>query len=241
MARNNLFLYGKNSVVERIKNNPSTVKNIFIKEDFDDHNIVKLIKKTKISFRFVSQKQLLKIKKTNRTQGIIAEVKPFEYSCFEDLVLSQDKNRLSFLFLDNIYDPHNLGAIIRTAACFGRFAVVIAKHRACEINDTVLHVACGGENFVPIAMGNLSQMLIFAKAQGFWVAGAVVGKGKDIGGIELPFPVCFVLGSEGKGIRPGIEKHLQLKVNLPMQGAKLSFNVSVACGIACYEIAKQRK
>jgi len=143
--------------------------------------------------------------------------------------------------LDNISDPQNLGAIIRSLACFGRFGVVFPKHDSCEVNETVLHVASGGENYVPISMvTNLSSALIEAKKSGYWISGAMVKGGEDVRQVKLPFPLCLVLGSEGKGLRPGIEKQLELKLSLPMKGAGLSFNVSVACAIFCYEIDRQQ-
>ena len=143
--------------------------------------------------------------------------------------------------LDRIFDPQNLGAIIRTAACFGKLAVVIPRHKACEVTETVLRVASGGENFTPVAMAsNLTKAILEAKEAGFWVVGAVVGDGQDINKVDLPFPLCFVLGSEGQGLRYGVEKHLDVRVRIPMEGAPLSFNVSGACAIFCHEIAKQR-
>ena len=119
--------------------------------------------------------------------------------------------------------------------------MVIPKHDSCQINETVLHVASGGENFVPVSMvTNLSAALIEAKKEGFWAVGAVVDGGEDINKATLVFPLCLVLGSEGKGIRPGLAKQLELKVKIPMVGASLSFNVAMACAILSYEITKQK-
>ncbi len=88
---------------------------------------------------------------------------------------------------------------------------------------------------------NMLTALLEAKKAGYWIAGTVVERGADINKVDLPFPICLVLGSEGKGIRHGIEKHLDLKLSLPMRGAALSFNVAMACAIFCHEIAKQRQ
>jgi 23S rRNA (guanosine2251-2'-O)-methyltransferase len=150
------------------------------------------------------------------------------------------EKKISLIFLDSISDPQNLGSIIRTAACFGDFAVVLPKHGACEVNDTVLHVASGGENFVPVAMvTNLSSALIQAKEAGYWTVGTVVEGGEVLHKVSLPFPLCLVLGSEGRGIRQGLHNQLDIKVNLPMK-AQLSFNVAVSCAIFCYEISRQK-
>ncbi|MCK4912195.1 MAG: RNA methyltransferase, partial [Candidatus Omnitrophica bacterium] len=164
----------------------------------------------------------------------------FEYIDLEDLLNKGKGEQLSLIFLDRVFDPQNLGAIIRTTACFGKFAVVIPKHKACEVNETVLHVASGGENYTSVVMvSNLTNALLAAKKKGWWIVGTATEGGEDISNISLPFPLCFVLGSEGKGMRYGIEKHLDIKTHIPMRGAPLSFNVAISCSIFCYQIVKQ--
>jgi len=237
-----MYLYGKNSVLERIKANPKSIKRVFLQDNFKDDRLVNAIKKAKVPSERVSEKELSRIKHADRLQGIVARVEKFEYIPFDKLLNDSKKENLSLLCLDNINDPHNLGSILRVAACFGGFAIVLPKHSSCEVNDTVMHVASGGENFVPVSMvNNMSNALIKAKKKGYWVAGTVVGDGEDVNKVSLPFPLCLVLGSEGKGIRHGVGKHLDLKVSLPMKGAALSFNVSMACAIFCHEISRQKK
>lgn len=241
MAKNSMYLYGKNSVLERLKTNPKSVRRIFVQENFNAPHIMKIIKSANITVKRVTEKELFRIKRADRLQGIVAEANKFTYTPFKDLLYRSENNRLSFIFPDSINDPHNLGSIIRIAACFGGFAIVIPKHGACEVNETVLHVASGGENFTPVSMvTNLSTALIEAKKAGYWAVGAVVEGGEDINNVTLPFPLCLVLGAEGKGIRYGIQKQFDLKVSLPMRGAQLSFNVAMACAIFSHEIAKQR-
>jgi 23S rRNA (guanosine2251-2'-O)-methyltransferase len=236
-----LTLYGKNSVHERLRVNPKTIKRVFLQDNFKDPRILKAIKSAGVSVKTVSKKELTRIKRADNLQGIVAQVEPFEYAVFDDLIYRPEQEKLSLIFLDRIYDPQNLGAIIRVAACFGNFAVIIPKHKACQINETVLRVACGGENYVPVAMiSNVPSMLIEAKKRGYWVVGAVVEGGKDINSVSLPFPLCLVLGSEGKGVRYGIEKQIDLSVSISMRGAPISFNVTSASVVFCYEIAKQR-
>ena len=241
MAKNSMYLYGKNSVLERLKANPKSIRKIFVQENFNAPHILKIIKSVNIPLQRVLEKELLRIKRADRVQGIVAEVNKFNYSPFKDLLYRPKDKSLSFIFLDSINDPHNLGSIIRIAACFGGFAVVIPKHGACEVNETVLHVASGGENFIPVSMvTNLSTALREAKKAGYWAVGAVVEGGEDINSVSLPFPLCLVLGSEGEGIRYGLQKQLDLKVSLPMRGAQLSFNVAMACAIFAHEITKQK-
>lgn len=238
-----ITLYGKNSVFERLKANPGSIKKVFLQESFNAPQIEKLINESNISVERLSQKQLAGIKRTRDFQGIIAEAESFRYAPFDGLLSFNSGGRTTVVFLDRIFDPHNLGSIIRTLACFGGFSVVIPRFNACEVNETVLHVASGGENYVPISMvTNLSKAIIKAKESGYWIIGAVVSDdADDINKINLPFPVGIVFGSEGEGVRYGVEKHLDIKARIPMEGAKLSFNVTMACAIFCHEIAKQRK
>ncbi len=236
-----MYLYGKNSVLERLLANPESIEKIFLQENFTHGRILALIGKARVPVERVTERALQKIKKADRLQGIAARVNDFRYTDFDALLQNRPDKNLSLICLDNINDPHNLGSILRTAACFGRFAIVIPRHGSCEITDAVMHVASGGENFVDVSkVNNLSTALLKAKRAGYWIVGTVVENGTDVDKMSFPFPLCLVLGSEGKGIRHGIEKQLDLKVRLPMRGAALSFNVAMACAIFCHEINRQK-
>ncbi|MCM8774164.1 MAG: 23S rRNA (guanosine(2251)-2'-O)-methyltransferase RlmB [Candidatus Omnitrophica bacterium] len=236
-----MILYGKNSVFERLKNNPQSIKKVILRDNFDELSIEKLIKLNGITCERLPSYKFNRIRHSLNSQGILAKVNDFSYVSLEDL-LFQKKN-LNIIFLDRIYDPQNLGAIIRTTACLGRFAIVIPKFQACEVNETVLHIASGGENYVPIAkVSNLSLALREIKKFGYWVVGGVIrGEAEDIRKVSFPFPLGLVLGSEGKGVRYGVEKCLDMKVYIPMEGANITFNVSIACAIFCYEVLRQSR
>lgn len=242
MDKKTLLLHGNNSVLERLKSNPASIKKIFLQDSYNAPQIEKLIKDKKIPLERLSLKQLSRIKRAPNLQGIIARVEGFRYFSFDDLLSYPKDKKLTLIFLDRIYDPQNLGAIIRTAACFGGFAIIIPKHKACGITETVLHVAQGGENYVPISMvTNISSAVREAKDSGYWIMGAVTDSdAKDLDQVSLPFPLGLVLGSEGEGVRYGVEKHLDIKARIPMRGAPLSFNVTMACAILCYQIARSR-
>jgi 23S rRNA (guanosine2251-2'-O)-methyltransferase len=237
-----MFLYGKNSVIERLKKNPRTIKSIVLDDNFADGHIEKLIRAQKIPSQRISKERMSKILRTQHTQGIIAEVENFLYTDFDELVNTQNDSRRVLIFLDRVYDPQNLGAILRSAACFGGFAVIIPKHKACGMTETVLHVAQGAENYIPVAfVSNISGAIIKAKKSGYWIMGAVVEKSaKPLNSIDIPFPLGLVLGSEGEGVRYGVDKHIDIKATIPMGEASLSYNVSIACAIFCYEINKQK-
>ncbi|MBP7089135.1 MAG: 23S rRNA (guanosine(2251)-2'-O)-methyltransferase RlmB [Candidatus Omnitrophica bacterium] len=237
-----MFLYGKNSVLERLKANPKSIKQVFLSDNFSSPVIEKIIASQKILLKRVSQNQLRKVKYADSLGGIVAEVDKFQYAEIDDLIDQPKDKQLSLIFLDRVFDPQNLGAILRVAACFGGFAVVIPKHKACQVTDTVLHVAQGAENYIPVAMvPNITNILLQAKKSGYWVVGAFSREEQDINNATLPFPICCVFGSEASDIRYGIKKYIDFKIHIPMAGVPLSLNVSSACTVFCYEISRQKK
>jgi len=236
-----MFLYGKNSILERLRVNPESIRQVFIQDNFSAPPVMSLIKSLKIPYKRIAEKDLLRMKRADRLQGIVAEVNRYQYTPYQKMLGEGLEKNWSLIFLDSLNDPHNLGSILRIAACFDGFAVVIPGHGSCEVNETVIHVASGGENFVPVAqVTNLVTALLKAKKAGYWAVGTIVEGGQDINKTSLPFPLCLVLGAEGRGIRYGIQKHLDLTVTLPMRGAQLSFNVAMACAILAHEISRQR-
>ncbi|MFH1768077.1 MAG: RNA methyltransferase [Candidatus Omnitrophota bacterium] len=237
-----MLLYGKNSVRERLKTNPASVKKIFLQDNFAQADIIELIDLNKIAIERLPSHRLRRIKRADNLGGIVARIDEFAYLPFDRLLdLSQDK-KPTIIFLDRICDPQNLGSIMRTAACLGGLSLVIPESKACRVNETVLHVAAGGENYISVSVvSNMLKAVLAAKDCGYWIAGAALGGGvrQDIRNVSLPFPLGVVLGSEGFGIRCGIDKHLDIKVHIPMEGRGLSFNVNIACAIVCYEIFRQ--
>jgi 23S rRNA (guanosine2251-2'-O)-methyltransferase len=237
-----MVLYGKNSVFERLKTNPASIKKIFLQENFNAPAVENLIKTNKIPSERISAHDLARIKPVKGLQGIVARVDKFEYTPLSDLLARAMDEKRALILLDRINDPQNLGGIIRNLACFGGFSAIIPRFEACEVTEAVLHVASGGENYVPVAkVPNLLNAITAAKKRGYWITGATAGDdAEDINKAPFPFPLGLVLGSEGKGIRHGLLKQLDMKVRIPMGGAGLSFNVSVACAIFCHEISRQR-
>ncbi|MFH1777126.1 MAG: 23S rRNA (guanosine(2251)-2'-O)-methyltransferase RlmB [Candidatus Omnitrophota bacterium] len=238
-----MLLYGRVSVFERLKANPASIKKIMLQDNISLPDIEERAKANNVSLERLSIQQLKRFKPAKDLQGVIAQVERFHYTSFDRLFAQVQNKKLSLIFLDRINDPQNFGAIIRTVACFGGFAIVIPQFNACGVTEAVLHVASGGENYVPIAIvPNLSNPLIQLKRSGCWIVGAEAGSGAScVDNTSFPFPLVLVLGSEGEGIRYGIQKHLDLKVRIPMKGAELSFNVGIAGAVFCYEISKQRK
>lgn len=233
-------LYGRNSVVERLNLNPQTIKKIYVARDIDLKDIMAPIHKTKIPYVSLPMDSFIKQSRGRSAQGIIADVEEYQYCDFEDLLDYKDK-QLTLLFLDGITDPQNFGGILRSAACLGEFAIILPKHRSVEINETVLHVASGAENRVPVSrVTNLAQALELARDKDYCVAGSVVSGGQNLMEAKLEFPLSLVIGSENKGVRQGLTKKFDIELSIPMHGANLSFNAAVATALFCYEITRQK-
>lgn len=140
------------------------------------------------------------------------------------------------LALDGVTDPHNLGAILRSAAAFGVAAVVVPRDRAAPLNDAAIRASAGAVAHVPVErVTNLARTLRQLKDQGYWVLGADAGDGEELWRADLSGPIVFVLGAEGTGLRPGVAKACDLRIHLPMPGKVTSLNVSVFAGIVCAE------
>jgi 23S rRNA (guanosine2251-2'-O)-methyltransferase len=241
MAKKYMLLYGKKSVLERLKKNPQSIKKIIKAEGFSDQAIGELIIKNKISDETVSAKKVQDLKRAKNVQGIVAKVEHFKYHDFGQLL---DKaQHLSLVFLDRVNDPHNLGVIIRSLACFGGFAIIIPDSHAVQVTEAVMHVASGGENYLPIAkVGDILEAVKKAKQQGIKISGAVIDKtAASIHNTGFSFPLAIVLGAETTGISREIQQVLDQKLFIPMPGADLSFNVAMAATVLGYEISRQRK
>ena len=233
-------LYGKRPVLERLQAAPKTIRTLIIQQGVDAPEVVRAAKAAGHYFTSKTKAEFARLAPDLHAQGVLAEVEEFQYAALEDLVRKPDP-RPTLLFLDRVTDPQNLGAILRTVACLAGFALVLPKHDSVEVNETVLRVACGGENYVAVArVTNLAQASELAKKAGYWIAGAVSSGGTPLHEADWPEPLAVVLGSEGSGIRPGLEKHLDLKLTLPMPGADLSFNVATATALIAYEITRRR-
>ncbi len=222
---------------------PHSIRKIYIEEGFRDTAYIR--KKAQphgIPVFVVTASQLLKMGRTQNAQGVMVDVDDFAYTPYDELLETALQKKRCPLFLDGLNDPQNLGAIIRSLACLGKFSVVLHTHGSVDITESVLRVASGGDNYVPVAkVSNLAQAIGKAKEKGFWIVGAVVDKGQSIFETTLPHPAALVVGSEQKGIRENIIKILDVPVTIPMAQGTLSFNVAQATTIFCYEITRQKK
>lgn len=233
---------GRNPVLERIRANPKSVVKIYLQEGLKEQSVfARKAKQWGIPLIIVPRTKMVKISRGINTQGVMADVEDFAYADYDDVLDQARKKHRTIIFLDGVTDPQNLGAIIRTAGCLGKFAIVLPTHDSVKVTQAVLRIASGGENYLPICqVKNINKALVKARELGFTVAGTVVEGGEDLGQCRLSFPLCVVMGSEQKGVRDVIQKNLDLRVTIPMSIHTLSLNVAQATTILCYEITRQK-
>ncbi len=242
MRSGGIKVYGKNPVLERIKADPKSVRKLYIQEGHSDAGyLYKKAKKWGIPVHAVPKSKMDKMGRNLNTQGIMAEIGEFLYADYSVLLEEAVSKKRCLVFLDGLTDPQNLGGILRSLACLGKFAVILPTHDSVGVTEAVLRVACGGDNFVPVArVGNLGKALKEAKDAGFFITGAVVGDGEDLRTAVFQFPLGLVIGSEQKGIRPVIQKYLDQTLTLPMAQTRMSLNAAHATAVFCYEIARRQ-
>lgn len=240
----NMIIYGKNAVIEALKSN-KTFNQIILDKGIKGstvQEIIDLAKDKKIRIDFVKKEILeAKLKKNKQIkvnhQGVVAEIIDFKY-CEIDEILNNQKNSI-IIILDGIEDPHNLGAIIRTAECAGASGVIISKRRACQINETVMKTSAGAlSNVLVSRVNNIPQTIDYLKHNGIWVYAVEVG-GENIFKANLKGNIALVLGSEGNGISRLVKEKCDGILTIPLKGEINSLNVSVAAGISIFEVLKQ--
>lgn len=233
------YTYGRNSVLASLK--AENVEKIYLQEGFDFSPILQEISRQKLDIFYVSKKKL-EVMVGEKHQGVVAEVKDFDYADLEQVIKqNESKKDAVILILDELNDPHNFGAIIRSADAFNIAGIIIKKDRQVRVTPTVTKVATGAENYVPIMMvTNLAQAIDKLKANGYWVVGADGNSDKTIHDSKYDFKVALIIGSEGYGISRLILSKCDFIYKIPMLGHVNSLNASVATGIILSTIrAKQ--
>ena len=235
---------GRNSVLEAIKAG-RTIDKVFIQDGLRDGSISNIISKLKgsgTSISFVKKQRLDAMSETGHHQGIIAQTASYEYSEIDDIfALAKKRNEPPFIIiLDEIEDPHNLGAIIRTANVCGAHGVIIPKHHASGLTATVVRASAGAINFTPVVkVTNISKTIDELKQRGLWFACADMD-GDPMYKCNLTGSIGLVIGNEGSGVSRLVKEKCDYIVSIPMKGEIDSLNASVAGGILAYEIVRQR-
>ncbi|NLZ81921.1 MAG: 23S rRNA (guanosine(2251)-2'-O)-methyltransferase RlmB [Clostridiales bacterium] len=235
---------GRNPVLEAFRAG-KTVDKLFLLDGNQDGPIASIIREAKKNdtiINYVAKERLDQMSETGKHQGVIAYVAAYEYAEIEDILkIAEEKGEPPFLILlDNIEDPHNLGAIIRTANLVGAHGVVIPKRRAAGLTATVARTSAGALNYTPVAkVTNLSKTIEELKEKGFWFVCADTG-GEIMYNLDLKGPIGLVIGNEGEGVSRLVKEKCDFNALIPMKGDIDSLNASVATGVLAYEILRQR-
>ena len=232
------LVYGKNPVIEAI--NAKKALKVFVVNNFNDQKVLNLIKDNKLPCVYVSPNEMDKMSEGGVHQGVSAELKPYQTVSLEEIILkARKKEKKIIVMLDNINDPHNLGAILRSADVFEAAGIVLPKHNSVSLNATVAKTSAGAINYVPVAVvNNLNQAIKTLKDEGYWVVSTDGSATISYSSIKYDFPVVVVIGSEGKGVSSLVLKDSDYIVKIPQFGHVNSLNASVAAGILLAEVHK---
>jgi len=235
---------GRNAVTEAYRAG-KTIDKLFVLDGCHDgpvNTIVREAKKNDTVINYVSKQRLDEMSKTGMHQGVIAYAAAYDYAEVSDILnAAKEKGEDPFIFiLDNIEDPHNLGAIIRTANLAGAHGVIIPKRRAVGLTATVVRTSAGAINFTPVAkVTNISNTIDELKKDGLWFVCADMD-GETMYNLDLKGPIGLVIGNEGEGVSRLVKEKCDFVASIPMKGNIDSLNASVAAGVLAYEIVRQR-
>ena len=241
---NENMIEGRNAVLEAFRSG-KPVDKLFVLDGCQDgpvRTIVREAKKHDTLVQFVDKERLTQLSQTGRHQGVIAYTAAYEYAQVEDmLALAKERGEDPFLILlDDIEDPHNLGAIIRTANLAGAHGVIIPTRRAVGLTATVAKTSAGAINYTPVAkVTNLTKTMKELKEKGLWFVCADMG-GESMYKLNLTGPIGLVIGNEGEGVSRLVKETCDFVASIPMKGDIDSLNASVATGVLAYEIVRQR-
>ena len=239
-----LVIEGRNAVLEALRSGKAIDK-LFVLDGCQDGPVRTIIReagKQDMILNFVGKERLNQLSVTGKHQGVIAYAAAYDYADVEDmLALAQEKGEPPFLILlDNIEDPHNLGAIIRTANLAGAHGVIIPKNRAAGLTAVVARTSAGALNYTPVAkVTNMKQTIEKLKEQGLWFACAAMD-GEVMYRQNLKGPLGLVIGNEGNGVSRLVREACDFTVSIPMKGDIDSLNASVAAGVLAFEVVRQR-
>ncbi len=244
MRYEELTIEGRNAVLEAFRSG-KTIDKLFVQDGCKDGPILSITREARkhdTLIKYVPRERLDQLSETGKHQGVIAYAAAYEYAEVEDILKNaRDKGEEPFIFLlDNIEDPHNLGAIIRTANLAGAHGVIIPKRRAVGLTATVARTSAGALNYTPVAkVTNLAATIDELKKEGLWFVCADMG-GESMYDLNLTGPIGLVIGNEGDGVSRLVKEKCDFIASIPMKGDIDSLNASVAAGVLAYEIVRQR-
>ena len=244
MRYQEFVIEGRNAVIEAYRAG-KTIDKLFVLEHCKEgsmNTVIREAKKHDTLVKYVTKERLDQLSETGKHQGVIAYAAAYEYAEVDDILeTAKKKGEPPFIFLlDNIEDPHNLGAIIRTANLAGAHGVIIPKNRAAGLTATVARTSAGALNYTPVAkVTNLAKTIEDLKKEGLWFVCADMG-GTTMYDLDLKGPIGLVIGNEGEGVGRLVKEKCDMVASIPMKGDIDSLNASVAAGVLAYEIVRQR-
>ena len=229
-----MIVYGRNVAKEVLKNNKK-IKEVFLQDTFDDKEIISLLENKKLNIKRLNKKELSRFDNFSH-QGIILDIEDFNYSDYEEFYSNPNSK---VVILDHLEDPHNLGAIIRTAEAAGIDGIIIPKDRSVDINSTVMKTSAGAlENMKISKVTNLVSTIKDLKDNGYWIVGTAMEADYDYREIDYKGKIALVIGNEGNGMSKSITEACDYIARIPMKGKINSLNASVAAGIMIYEMIR---
>ena len=244
MRYKEFIIEGRNAVLEAFRA-VKTIDKLFVLDGCQDgpvKSILREAKKTDTIINFVDKERLDRLANSGHHQGVVAQAAAYEYAEVEDILnAAKEKGEAPFIFiLDEIEDPHNLGAIIRTANLCGAHGVIIPKRRAVGLTATVAKTSAGAVNYTPVAkVTNIAKTIEELKKEGMWFVCADMD-GQTMYDLNLTGPIGLVIGNEGAGVSRLVKEKCDFTASIPMKGDIDSLNASVAAGVLAYEIVRQR-
>ena len=239
-SNENIYIYGRNTVQETLEKKADQVEKIFVRNSLRDDHISKILNTAsqhRIPVSHVPGNKLYNLVGNVNDQGVVAMMSAVEYREFGEWIDTIDTDEYpAILLLDELEDPRNVGAIIRSAAAAGIAAVLVPKHRQAPISPTVFKTSAGAAAKIPIVrVGNLNQSIMKLKDDGFWIAGLAMDGEQTLWDLEVDRALAFIIGNEGSGIRQKTLEHCDLSFSIPMQNGVESLNASVSAALVCYE------
>ena len=237
-------IFGRKPVLEALKSK-ADIDQIYIQYGLQgsivDH-IKQLAKKNNVKLSQISPQKFNQLTEDKNTQGIIAVKNEFNYSQIDEILIDAEKSEFPLLLLlDSIQDPHNLGAIIRTAECAGVNGIIITTKNSASVNNTVEKTSAGATSHIKITQANnLVNTIEILKQSGYWIVGSKLGNSQNYTSIDYKQPIAIVVGNEEKGIRHLVAEKCDFLAEIPMKGKIQSLNVSVATGVLLFEVLRSR-
>ncbi|MCB0743857.1 MAG: 23S rRNA (guanosine(2251)-2'-O)-methyltransferase RlmB [Ignavibacteriales bacterium] len=237
-------IFGRKPVLEALKSK-ADIDQIYIQYGLQgsivDH-IKQLAKRNNVKLSQISPQKFNQLTEDKNTQGIIAVKNEFNYSQIDEILIEAEKSEFPLLLLlDSIQDPHNLGAIIRTAECAGANGIIITTKNSASVNNTVEKTSAGATSHIKITQANnLVNTIEILKQSGYWIVGSKLGNSQNYTSIDYKQPIAIVVGNEEKGIRHLVAEKCDFLAEIPMKGKIQSLNVSVATGVLLFEVLRSR-